>query len=283
MEYKSLYKRYRAQDEREVFALFLYKRKSRESWEAPFEKLAKMAKEEQWDFQRPEFKNEKKYTNQKYPILTNYLNYTFLRIQEEDKFVCSKEKDKVCFNTGLQTQRGKDIFATFYSNTEASERNQPDWIFYGFSDSYSEKMEPFSPNPELASYISDVHDLVFNIDYQIEPNLEHIISQDLEERLPEELQGNTRMAQNAINGAIQSLRDKIRRNYKIAIPHWYEGKIQLLLPLILTNEEEIADLALVVDRDDSRKIYRGKTILTMDMAYIDARLITKPADDWLNP
>ncbi|MDC9721889.1 MAG: DUF3825 domain-containing protein, partial [Urechidicola sp.] len=112
--------------------------------------------------------------------------------------------------------------------------------------------------------------------------LEHFLNQN-EERLPEVLQGNIRMAENVINGAIQSLRSRIRRNYKIAIPHWYEGKIQLLLPLILTNDEGIADLALVVDRNDSRKLYKGKTILSMDMAYVDARLITKPADEWLNP
>jgi hypothetical protein len=91
------------------------------------------------------------------------------------------------------------------------------------------------------------------------------------------------MAENVINGSIQSLKELIKRNYKIAIPHWYESRIQLLLPLVLTNDEGTADLALVVERDDTRKIYRGKTILTMDMAYVDARLITKPADEWLNP
>ena len=280
MKYKSLFKKYRDQNAREVFAHFPYNGKAGETWEKPFEKLATIAKNEEWEFQRPEFQNQ--YSNQTYPILTNYLNYTFLRIQEEDKFVYSKEKDKACFNTGLQTPRGKDVFATFFKNNGALERDQPDWTFYAFIDSYSEKMEPFSPNPELASYISDVNDLVFNIDYKIEPNLEHFLNQN-EERLPEVLQGNIRMAENVINGAIQSLRNRIRRNYKIAIPHWYEGKIQLLLPLILTNDEGIADLALVVDRNDSRKLYKGKTILSMDMAYVDARLITKPADEWLNP
>ena len=190
--------------------------------------------------------------------------------------------DKACFNTGLQTPRGKDIFATFFRNKKAEERNQPDWTLYSFVDSYSEKLEPFSPLPDLAKYITDVNDLVFNIDYEIEPNLEHFLTHN-ENRLPEVLQGNLRMAENVINGELQSLKGRIRRNYKIAIPHWYEGKIQLLLPLVLTNDDGMADLALVVDRDDSRKIYRGKTILTMDMAYVDARLITKPADDWLNP
>jgi len=280
MNYKSLFKKYREQSSREVFAHFPYNGRAGETWEKPFEKLAEIAKNEEWDFQRPEFKNQ--YANQTYPILTNYLNYTFLRIQEEDKFVFSKDNDKICFNTGLQTPRGKDIFATFFKNNRAKELDQPDWTFYAFVDSYSEKMEPFSPNPELASYITNVNDLVFNIDYKIESNLEHFLNQN-EERLPEVLQGNIRMAENVINGAIQSLRERIRRNYKIAIPHWYEGKIQLLLPLILTNDEGVADLALVVDRNDSRKLYKGKTILSMDMAYVDARLITKPADEWLNP
>jgi len=91
------------------------------------------------------------------------------------------------------------------------------------------------------------------------------------------------MAENIILGSIQTLTDKVCRNYKIAIPHWYENKIQLLLPLVLTNEDNIAELAFVIDKDKDRKIYRGKAVLSMDMAYIDARLITRPDDDWLTP
>ena len=182
----------------------------------------------------------------------------------------------------MQTNHGKDIFATFFKNKQAAERNYPDWTLYAFVDSYSTKLEPFTPLPDIAEYIKDVQDLVYNTQYELEPNLEHFLTHN-EERLPEVLRGNIKMAENVIKGELQTLKEKIRRNYKIAIPHWYEGKIQLLLPLVLTNDEGIADLALVVARDDIRKIYRGKTILTMDMAYIDARLITKPADEWLNP
>lgn len=280
MNYKSLAKRYRDQDPREIFAHFPYNGPAGETWEEPFKRLASMAKDEEWSFHRQEFINQ--YQNQNFPILTNYLNYTFLRLQEEGKIKLSNDGDKACFNTGLQTPRGKDIYATFFKNKQAEERNQPDWTLYAFVDSYSTKLEPFTPLPDIASYISDVNDLVFNIELEIEPNLEHFLTHN-EERLPEVLRGNVRMAENVINGELQSLKGRIRRNYKIAIPHWYEGKIQLLLPLVLTNDEGIADLALVVERDDNRKIYRGKTILTMDMAYVDARLITKPADDWLNP
>jgi hypothetical protein len=86
----------------------------------------------------------------------------------------------------------------------------------------------------------------------------------------------------SIEGATKFLKEKIRRNYKIAIPHWYHSKIQLLLPLNITSDTE-ADLALVADKDAERRIYRIKTALSMDMAYIDARLICRPDRDWLNP
>ena len=239
-----------------------------------------LQKKEEWKFTRPEFVSQ--YERQSFPVLTNYLNYTFLRLQDENKIVYSKEMDKACFNTGLQTQRGKDIFALFFRNKQSEKSNYPDWTFYAFCDSYSNKLAPFHPLPELANYITNVEDLVFNTEYLIEPNLDHFLKHN-ENRLPEGLRGRLQTAENVIKGSIESLKGLIRRNYKIAIPHWYENKIQLLLPLVLTNEEGIADLALVVEQDDSRKIYRGKTILTMDMAYVDARLITKPADEWLNP
>ena len=40
---------------------------------------------------------------------------------------------------------------------------------------------------------------------------------------------------------------------------------------------------MVAERDDSLRKYRIRTLLTMDMAYIDARLICRPDTEWLNP
>ena len=96
------------------------------------------------------------------------------------------------------------------------------------------------------------------------------------------MQQNRTLAMTSIEGATKFLKEKIQRNYKVAIPDWYEGKIQLLLPLNITSDIE-ADLALVADKDKERKIYRIKTALSMDMAYINARLICRPDRDWLNP
>ena len=175
----------------------------------------------------------------------------------------------------------KDIFATFFRNKKSKEYVAPDWTLYGFFDSYSDKLKDFQSLPELASYITNPSDLVFDFEYEIDVNYDHILKKN-QERLPEILQQNSKLAISAIQGPVSVLKERIRRNYKLAIPHWYENKIQLLLPLYITSEE-IADLALVADKDKDRKLYRIKTVLTMDMAYNDARLICRPDRDWLNP
>lgn len=275
--YKCLTRRYKDQPPTEVFAHFGFRGDEGETWEAPYEKLAHMAKQEDWDFHRAEFRRQ----GQCYPILTSYLNYTFLRLLDEKKIAYSSDGTKACFNTGLQTKNEKDIYATFFRNRLAEERKQPDWTLFGFFDSYSNKLSDFAPLPGLASYINDPVDLVFNTLCEIEVDYDHIYDGN-NDRLPEVLRNSRTLAISAIQGSVALLKEKIVRNYKIAIPHWYGGKIQLLLPLNITNEME-ADLALVAEKDPSKCLYRIKTVLTMDMAYVDARLITRPDRDWLNP
>jgi hypothetical protein len=276
-QYGSLVKRYKDQPTIEVFAHFGYRTDQGESWDTPYTRLARMAKPEDWDFHRSQFKR----SGVSYPILTSYLNYTFLRLQELDRIAYSSDGSRACFNTGLQTPNEKDIFATFFRNRLATDRDQPAWTLFGFFDSYSEKLADFQPLPQLATCVDDPADLVFDTSYKFEPNFDHIFDKNID-RLPEILRDNRTLAISAIQGSLQLLTQKVIRNYKIAIPHWYEGKIQLLLPLNLTSENE-ADLALVFDKDSQRRIYRIKTILTMDMAYVDARLITRPDREWLNP
>jgi hypothetical protein len=236
-----------------------------------------MSKPEDWDFHRSQFKR----STYRYPILTSDLNYTFLRLQQLDRISYSADKSRACFNTGLQTSNEKDIFATFFLNRGAEEKEQPAWNHFGFFDSYSEKLSDFHPLPDIATYITDPSDLVFDTSYEFDVNFDHIFDQN-RDRLPEVLRDNSTLAISAIKGSLQLLKQKIIRNYKIAISHWHDNKMQLLLPLNLTSEGE-ADLALVADKDQTRRIYRIRTVLTMDMAYVDARLITRPDREWLNP
>lgn len=275
--YKSLYSRYKDQPCKEIFSHFPFDTMFGENWETPFERLSKMAKIEKWNFSSPKFIKE----GMNYPILSSYLNYTFSRCQELGLICYSNDNKRACFNTGLQTINEKDIFATFYKNNEAETRNQPDWTLFTFADSYSDKLKEFRPLPEIAKYIDDASDLVFDTKLDIEVNYEHIFD-NAQDRLPEVLKGNRVLAIASIKGSVELLKEKILRNYKIAIPHWYDGKIQLLLPLNITSDQ-ITDVALVASRDKDRKLYKIKTVLSMDMAYIDARLITRPDSEWLNP
>ncbi len=90
---------------------------------------------------------------------------------------------------------------------------------------------------------------------------------------------------NRIKGLIEFAKDlSIKRvgwNYKTAVPTYYpKNNIgSLLLPLALVDNNK-ADLALVVEKQ-ANNAYLGHTVLTLDMAYINSRLITRPDSDWL--
>ncbi|MGL6078639.1 DUF3825 domain-containing protein [Methyloversatilis discipulorum] len=275
--YESLFKRYKDQNPRTIFAHFGWRGDIGETWETPFQKLAEKARHEEWDFQRPEFKR----SGSTVPIIASYLNYTFIRLQQQSKVKLSADASKACINTGLQTPEGKDLFATFYKNPNAVERDQPDWTLFGYFDAYSDKVREFEPLPDIATYIDDPSELVFDHRLELEVDYKHILG-DNKERLPAVLQGNATLARNAVEGAIRQLKERLKRNYKLAVPHWYNERIQLLLPLSITDDNA-ADVALVAEKDAMRKKYMVRTLLTMDMAYLDARIICAPDRDWLNP
>lgn len=86
---------------------------------------------------------------------------------------------------------------------------------------------------------------------------------------------------NRIEDAIKFAKKRVLWNFKTAIPIYYPKKkaISLLLPLALCQEDKI-DVALVLETTESGA-YIAHTILTLQMAYSTARLITRPDSDWL--
>lgn len=84
------------------------------------------------------------------------------------------------------------------------------------------------------------------------------------------------------DGAIKHAKNMINANYKTAVPQYYKGKIQLLIPICLIREN-VPDLALVVSKNEAGNQYLGHTCLTLDMAYNNARLIARPDSLWLKP
>ena len=100
-------------------------------------------------------------------------------------------------------------------------------------------------------------------------------------RIPDSIK-NAKNLHHIFSGAIEIMKKKVTANYKIAVPQYFNGKIQLLLPLCLVDSD-IPDLALVVTKNQSENFYQGHTRLTMEMAYNNARLIAKLESNWLLP
>lgn len=242
-----------------------------------------LAAKEDWQFRNPP--PDQQY---KHPILYNYVHHTFKRLKEEydnsndPKFRQSKIAivgDKACFNTGLYTSNYEQIFGLFTRNRR--EGAQP-WYMMGFVRESDLELNDFVPLPTRAEYFADISELVFDYRLEIRVNVEHIFTNPNNvARLPRMFQDpdQRELLMNVFSGAINLAKKKVAANYRLAVPQYYEGRVQLLLPLCL--ESSVPDAALVIYKEGS--IYQGRTLLTIDMAYNNARLIAKPESGWLKP
>jgi len=226
------------------------------NWNDFTNELSELASKEEW-------------SSVTYPdkrILTNYMVHTYRKLSSEKNIIISKEY--ALFNTGLFTEFYQPIYA--YNDKNGLQ----------FLTSYELGNMNISERPPRANYFEDPSLLLFDWHYEININYKHILK-DINnlDRIPEKLKDNKNILNN-LNGSIETMKKKVSANYKLAIPQYYEGKIQLLLPLCL-EDDETPSLALTVTRIGG--YYQGHTCLTLDMAYNNARLIAKPESNWLNP
>ena len=225
-------------------------------------------------------------------ILYSYIRRTFEKLYDERIEAEESEKNNyiyeddahACFNTGLFDRNWQPIY--FYckpNNRDGWQR----WMFNGFYNSYTLKYttmpSQFANVLRRPNYFSDPSRLVFDVKLPIVPQWDHILDEDENfNRIPENIRSSGRLfCRNVIQGAIEDAARRIEANYKTAVPQWYRGKIQLLVPLYLTNPSS-PDLALVTSLSEDKTQYFGHTCLTIDMAYNNARLIARPDSYWLN-
>ena len=238
--------------------------------------LAEILTKEDWDFSDSSTKS--------YAILKNYLEYTFRRLKEEDKIQFTNDNKYTCFNTGLVTSNLEDIFAFFEEYKNPKPGFVTPFCFKAFlKRSDNAILTHFSGSlPEVTNFFHKPELLIFNPKCDLIPDIEHIISDNIA-RFPLHLQGaDDAELRRQLFGAIDEVKKRVRTNYKIAIPQYYDGKIQLLLPLCLTAGSPNPDLALVAHKLND-KTYTARTCLTLKMAYNNARLIVKPQSEWLKP
>jgi len=256
-----------------------------------------------------------------FPILWNYLCYTFVRLEREQK-VLEKQSDGIAaFNTGLVDRRYEPIYALFQKNTRpgAQPWRYSCFCIAGEGPFGKTLVRQFNPLPEPAHYFDNISDLLYDTFGPL-PSVdwEHVILENLT-RLPEQFVGENcptsfscedtskmpvsekqayfdrfaeaiksdlkayRAIKNRMQDALGLAIKRTRWNFKTAIPMYYPtlNTMSLLLPLALVSDEEV-DVALVVEKTHSGN-YLGHTILPLDWAYSNARLVCRPDSDWLIP
>lgn len=263
-------------DTRTPLEKFVYLSNFKES----IEELSKLAQHEEGDW---DFINEK--TGKK-PVLFNYIQHTFKQILFEKKIQYDDNTTPkfACFNTSLVTENQEEIFGFFEINKKQSNNDDgyselPKWVLFFEKESHRLRSH-FSKKPEIANYFQHAAELIYDTAIDLVPDFDHILGERAD-RFPESIKKLSKeQQQERVSVAITSALRRVKRNYKTAIPQFYDGEIQLLLPLCLEVPNK-ADLALVARKD--KNVYRAATVLPLDWAYNNARLLARPDREWLNP
>ncbi|MBO4886974.1 MAG: DUF3825 domain-containing protein [Firmicutes bacterium] len=148
-------------------------------WQEFLRELADLAIPEKWETSNKKLG--------KYYLLKKYIQYTFFRLQQEEKVLVSEDGKLAAFNTGLLTSHYDEIFACFVPNPEGKTA----WKFECFTlagirgkNEYGRMLSTyFNPLPEKALYVTDPGLLVYDERREIETDYAHLILDHLT-RLP---------------------------------------------------------------------------------------------------
>lgn len=236
-------------------------------------RLAELADEENW--------TSKDNDGHNFDILFYYIIKTFEIISKQNKISYSDGNDFALFNTGLLTENGEEIYGYFELNQVPDAQK---WYFKGFAKE-SDRLfcNKVFNKPSIAQYDKNIEEFHFDSGADIELNADHIFDGHWDDdRFPLEVKSlGKQLAIASIQSAFQITKKKIRRNPRLAVPQYYDGKIMFLLPVkISVIGSKAVTMALAVEKMASG-IYRANTIFDLPSAYKKARLMTKPESNWL--
>lgn len=278
--------------------------------------LSQMALQERWEFRDTEPDPEKPL-----PILHSYLIHTFGRLALEKKVLVNQEVGLAAFDTGLVDPRYERIHALFEPNSIGREQQWKlkGFCVAGEGLLGQSLVRYFNPLPSPPHYFDEPSDLLYDVRVG-KPELDwsHVVIERigryprefLADHVPPgfELQDTDELARddrlkhwrdlgqaieddartyrtimNRVRDAVNLSLKRVSWNFKTAVPQYYPlvRRLQLLLPLCLVCDDKV-DLALAVEKTVSGS-YLGHTVLPLDWAYKNARLICRPDSDWLEP
>ena len=250
-------------------------------WYAHLDELEQMALPESWQFKKPTTEPK----NKDNPILERYIHSVFRKQiidynEERDELQALRdfhiENECACFHTGLYNHRYKGIYAFFDRNKRRD--SLLEWFFRGFCDELSARLRYIEPLPEPPMYYQNQYGANFNPEWPIRVKVDHILG-DKEniERLPSKIQKAKNLPL-LLETAVELARRRAVIEPGSVVPQGYQGRVQFLLPLCLTNMKK-PDIAMTLTIMDG--YYVGNTCLTLEMAYINSRVIARPSASWL--
>ena len=241
-------------------------------------------------------------------MLVNYFVHTFHGLREAQR----KEPDGryiveynnwIHFNTGLITPNTEPIYAAFELNCGPGSKGtatNPQYYLGTYRGNFLRDVhmkDYCNPLPDRCRYFNDYTQLIMDGTKEVTVNWTHIIAENwdricialypdkkvYDENFKSQKQFD---AQTRLDGALNAALKRVHANYRTAVPHCFNGELQLLLPLCI-RQPNMADLVLTIKRVDLKPpvtgqfSYTAKTVLTLDMAYENARLVARPEKDWL--
>ena len=249
---------------------------NREVFNEKLRTLSEMAEPEKWTFARIR-------ESDPYRVLRNYIQFTYNRLEDEKKLSVSNDGKNMCMNTGLLTVYHQEIVALFSKYSGSFDYK---WFLVGFFKASDSRITSlFSSVPRIADFTQDISDLVYDRNLEIVVQKNHIIDDNLV-RFENAGYYDRELISVLLDAAVKTVRLKLERNYKLALPFYYhnsetgENKIQLLAPLYMPGAP--VKLALVLDRKDLDvgSHYECITVLPVDWAYMNSRVIVKPEEEW---
>jgi hypothetical protein len=271
----------------------------------PIEKLSQFAEPEPW--------------GRAHRVLKSYFNHMFEKVYDDGLIVSSRDGAYAAFNTGLTNGQFEPIFAVFAKN-ERPDAQAWFFRGFGIQNrkGLGELLvTDFDTLPHRVRFVENLSDLLYDprkgaprchwralfLDHLKRiprPFLEHaldgrltipnVVGLEREEAQAryEAFREEMETADDALDFmigaaevALEQAMDRVHSDYKTAVPQWHakDRVVNLLLPLALYNPREV-DAALSV-RLDEHGNYVGEHLLTLEMAYNNARLIAKPEAAWL--
>lgn len=245
-------------------------------------------------------------------MLYKYLDYIF-RCQIFDKQVkkitYSTSEEIVVFHTGLQRRHDHEFLYFVLKSNDPEKRNaEQRWRVPAGSINNS----CFSKNelkekwlleeekehlPERTKFYKELQELLFDETYEIEVNWPERLRTN-KERIYQELKqtskdiDKSKLVQDLSDSFAEGLRkaqNRAKANPRLAVAQGfvetkhYKKRVELLLPLKIEypkDSKKYHTFALALRKTDKK--YTGMSLLTMSMAYANARLVGYVDSSWLN-